>query len=183
MSLDTLTNISIVFWYTGYWRQNDCLLKSPAGVSHGETSCALKAKAIFFSCWQTVMFFICMVIHIYIYRLLSIHDIYFMFICIFSIEATMLPRPGVGVTKSPLVNFSVSELLILQKYPLDSLDHIHIWHVSPQLSRGDTCQIWTWYSIHNVCLTMLKTSENNGTEEIGLVTPTPVGKATLNNRG
>ena len=48
---------------------------------------------------------------------------------------------GVEVTKAPFVNFSVSKIAILQKYLFDSLNHIHIWHVSPQLSCGDTCQI------------------------------------------
>ena len=37
---------------------------------------------------------------------------------------------------SPQAKFS-----ILQKYLLDSLNHIHIWQVSPQLSCGDTYQI------------------------------------------
>ena len=63
--------------------------------------------------------------------------------------------PGVGVTKalfvklrsliSPQANFS-----ILPKYLLDYLHHIHIWQVSPQLSCGNTCQIWTWYTIANM---------------------------------
>ena len=42
---------------------------------------------------------------------------------------------------------SVSKITILQKYIFDSLSHMHIWQVSPQLSCGDTCQIGTWYSI------------------------------------
>ena len=59
-------------------------------------------------------------------------------------------KPGVGVTKlrsliSPLAKFS-----ILSKYLLDYLHHIHIWQVSPQLSCGNTCQIWTWYTIANM---------------------------------
>ena len=37
---------------------------------------------------------------------------------------------------SPLAKIS-----ILQKYLLDSLNHIHVWHVSQQLSCGDTCQV------------------------------------------
>ena len=47
---------------------------------------------------------------------------------------------------SPLAKFS-----ILQKYLLYYLHHIHIWQVSPQLSCGNTCQIWTWYLIGNQC--------------------------------
>ena len=34
---------------------------------------------------------------------------------------------------------------------LYSLNHFRIWRVSPHLSFGDTCQIWTWYSIGNQC--------------------------------
>ena len=41
--------------------------------------------------------------------------------------------------------------LVLHKYLLRSLNHIHIWQVSPQLSCGETCQILTWYSIPNMC--------------------------------
>ena len=52
---------------------------------------------------------------------------------------------------SPLAKFS-----ILQKYLLDSLNHNHIWQVSPQLRCGDPCQISTRYSIANVCF------DNNG---------------------
>ena len=68
---------------------------------------------------------------------------------------------------SPWAKFS-----ILQKYHLDYLNHIYIWQVRPQLSCGDIFQIYTWYSISNVCLTMLNNSENNGTEDIVLLTPT-----------
>ena len=46
---------------------------------------------------------------------------------------------------SPQANFS-----ILPKYLLDYLHHMHIWQVSPQLSCGNTWQIWTWYTISNM---------------------------------
>ena len=62
---------------------------------------------------------------------------------------------------------------ILQKYLLVSAKHFNVWQVSPQLSWGDTCHIWTWYSMVTSILTMVKGPENNGTEETGLVTPTP----------
>ena len=49
---------------------------------------------------------------------------------------------GLGVTKAPFVNFSVSKIFDLTKiYPLDYLNHIYIWWVSPQLSCGDTYQL------------------------------------------
>ena len=34
---------------------------------------------------------------------------------------------------------------------LDTLKHVNICQVSPQLSWGDTCQIWTWYFTRNQC--------------------------------
>ena len=66
------------------------------------------------------------------------------------------------------------EISIYQNSRLDTLNHNHIWQVSPQLSCGDTCQIWVWYFIDNVCF---ESAENLGkkkqTEEIGLANPTP----------
>ena len=60
-------------------------------------------------------------------------------------------RPGVGVTKTPFVNFSVTKffllisllrkILIYHNSWLDIINHVHIWQVSPQLSCGDNCQI------------------------------------------
>ena len=54
-------------------------------------------------------------------------------------------QPGVGVTKpiSPFRYFPY--ILPLSKHWLHFEYHVHIWQVSPQLSCGDTCQIWTWY--------------------------------------
>ena len=33
------------------------------------------------------------------------------------------------------------------KHLSDALNHILIWQPSPQLSSGDSCQIWKWHSI------------------------------------
>ena len=45
-------------------------------------------------------------------------------------------RYGVGVLKliSPQAKFSIKQM-----YLLCSLNHIHIWQLSPQLSCSDTC--------------------------------------------
>ena len=32
---------------------------------------------------------------------------------------------------------------------LDIKYHVYIWQVSPQLSCGDTCQIWMWFKESN----------------------------------
>ena len=71
---------------------------------------------------------------------------------------------GVVVTKAPFANFVIE---YFPKYLLDSLFNVHLWQVSRQLSWDNTCQIWTWYSVANICLTMLKIWENNGKETIG----------------
>ena len=40
------------------------------------------------------------------------------------------------------------------------LHHVHIGQVSPQLSCGNHCQIWTWYSIGNQCFDNVEKSGN-----------------------
>ena len=70
-----------------------------------------------------------------------------------------------GVSEAPFVNFTTSKIFDHAKEPLRFFYHMYIWQVPPQLSCGDTCQ--------TCALTMLKNSENNGMEEIGLVTSTP----------
>ena len=57
----------------------------------------------------------------------------------------------VGITKAPFVNFSVSKIFDLAKVPARFFESHLFWQVSPQLSCGDTCQIWIWYSIASVC--------------------------------
>ena len=37
----------------------------------------------------------------------------------------------------------------LSKHTLDIKYHVYIWQVSPQLSCGDTCQIWIWFKESN----------------------------------
>ena len=38
----------------------------------------------------------------------------------------------------------------LSKHTLTIKHTVHIWQVSPQLSCGDTCQIWTWFKVSNL---------------------------------
>ena len=46
------------------------------------------------------------------------------------------------VTKAPLLNFVVSKIFdLVNVLVIYSLNRIHIWEVSPQLSCGDSCQI------------------------------------------
>ena len=37
----------------------------------------------------------------------------------------------------------------VSKHSLLITYYVHIWQVSPQLSFGDTCQIWTWFNAYN----------------------------------
>ena len=72
-------------------------------------------------------------------------------------------RPGVGVTKLRSWISLLWEILLYQMCMLDSLNYALICHVSPQLSWGNTCQLWTLYSIGNQCLIVVKNKENIGT--------------------
>ena len=50
----------------------------------------------------------------------------------------------------------------LQRYLLDYLNHFHTGRVSPQLGCGNTCQIWTWYSIGHRCFGKSGKQRNGG---------------------
>ena len=73
-------------------------------------------------------------------------------------------------TKAPFLNFSVTGNCDMAKYKLDTLNHVHICQVSLQLSCVDTCQIWMWYDTGNEYFDPSENCENNGTQNIGLVT-------------
>ena len=53
-------------------------------------------------------------------------------------------------------NFSTSP-----KYMSAIEYHVHIWHVLPQLSCGDTCQIWMWFKECNIYLCKIAYGEIN----------------------
>ena len=58
-------------------------------------------------------------------------------------------RPGVGVTK-PIFSVPLfSTFSVIVKKALDIEYRVYIWQVSPQLSCGDTCQIWMWFRESN----------------------------------
>ena len=69
------------------------------------------------------------------------------------VEDLNVLRPGEGATKAPFINCSVIKIFDLAKVPVTFVEL-------------DIQQL-------KCVLTMLKNSEKNGTEEIGLVTPTP----------
>ena len=56
----------------------------------------------------------------------------------------------VNLVWMPYLCMRGTSVLIID-YLLDTLNHINIWQMSPQLSCGDACQIWMWYSIDNQC--------------------------------
>ena len=93
--------------------------------------------------------------------------------CSSSMMDTEKPWSGVGVTKAPFVSCSVSTIFDLEEVALSSFNHIHICPVSPQLSCGNTCQIWTWCSIGNVCFGDIENKFKKWNAKNGWVTPTP----------
>ena len=64
-------------------------------------------------------------------------------------DGQVLKHQGWGLLKLRSIISPLREILIEQKYRLDTPNHVHICQVSPQLSCGDTCQIWTWYHTGN----------------------------------
>ena len=66
---------------------------------------------------------------------------------------------------------------LLAKFSIswESLNHIHIWQVSPQLCCSDICQIWMWHSIGNQPFHNEQKLKEKKTDwiEIGWVTPPP----------
>ena len=51
--------------------------------------------------------------------------------------------------------------------------HVYIWQVSPQLSCGDTCQIWMWFRESNRYFCKIENFAYGEISERSLVTPTP----------
>ena len=59
-------------------------------------------------------------------------------------------RSGVGVTK-PISSVPLfPKFSALLKNTLTVKYRVYIWQVSPQLSCGDTCQIWMWFEESNM---------------------------------
>ena len=61
----------------------------------------------------------------------------------------------------------------LSKHTLAVEYHFYIWQVSPQLSCGETCQIWMWFKESNRYFFKIKKKANGA-----LVTSTPDNNAT-----
>ena len=83
--------------------------------------------------------------------------------------------PGVGGTEAPFVNFSVSKIFDLVKVPVGFFESLsYLAGITAAELRRYLPNINVIYSISSVCFDNVeKNSENNGTEEIDLVTPTP----------
>ena len=79
--------------------------------------------------------------------------------------------PGVWVTMPfcYFPNFSAS-----LKYMVAMEYNVNIWHVSPQHSCGDTCQIWMWCEESNRYFARSKILLMEKLTNRALVTPTPV---------
>ena len=78
---------------------------------------------------------------------------------------------GVGVTK-PISSIPLfSEFFIIMKTHL-SYFHVYIWQVLPQLSCGNTCQIWMWFKESKNTLARSNVLLNAKWTNGALVTPT-----------
>ena len=61
----------------------------------------------------------------------------------------------------------------LSKHRLTMIYYVDIWQVSPQLSCGDICQIWTWFKISNLLFWYNEISRNREINERSFSNPFP----------
>ena len=67
----------------------------------------------------------------------------------------------------------------LSKHTLDIEYHVYIWQVSPQLSCGDTCQIWKWFKESNRYFWKIENFAYGEINERGFSNPHPWGAVTI----
>ena len=80
---------------------------------------------------------------------------------------------GVGVTK-PISSVPLfSNFSALSNHTLAIEYHVYIWQVSPQLSCGDTCQIWMWFEESNIYFCQVKNFAYEEINERSFSNPTP----------
>ena len=79
---------------------------------------------------------------------------------------------GLGNTNVQFPISSYGIFFIFPKYPSGTLNHIHIWEVTPRQSWGDTCRIFTCHSIGNQCIVNYKKRENDEGNWLNNPTPT-----------
>ena len=85
---------------------------------------------------------------------------------------SMIWVQGWGSLTSSVTLFS--EFSALSKHTLAFVYHVYILQVSPQLIRGDTCQIWMWFEESNVYLCHVEIFIYGEINEQGFSNPTPV---------
>ena len=61
--------------------------------------------------------------------------------------------------------------------------HVYIWQVSPQLSCGDTCQIWMWFEESNMCFCQVENFAYGEINERSFSNPHPRIGTSLSNWG
>ena len=75
-------------------------------------------------------------------------------------EITVIVEGEFGVTKGPSVITLLGKIWIMHKCKFYHINHGHVWQVSLHVSCRNSCQIWMWYSVGNLCLVNdKKTSE------------------------
>ena len=76
-----------------------------------------------------------------------------------------------------LANFLHSvifQFFIIVKHTLAVKYRIYIWQVSPQLSCGDTCQIWMWFEESNMYFCKIKNFAYGEINERSFSNPHPM---------
>ena len=92
---------------------------------------------------------------------------------ILSFERVPILQQGWGLLGrfSPFRYFPHFSLLSKQTLALEY--HVYIWQVSPQLSCGDTCQIWMWFRESNRYFCKIENFAYGEISERSFSTPTP----------
>ena len=71
----------------------------------------------------------------------------------------------------------------LSKHTLTVEYRVYIWHVSPQLSCGDTCQIWMWFEESNMYFREIENFAYGEVNERSFSNPHPSTKPLLGTNG
>ena len=126
--------------------------------------------------WRYEMSFVCILLHIYL-----THEIFKLFYCCYTIIPFVVGyiinfscfRDGFSHILQGWGYFPIffSEWWLIHWLPVRQ--HVHIQQVSPQLSCGDTWQIWTWLKVFNLYFCYIKIHRNRKITERSFSNPHP----------
>ena len=106
-------------------------------------------------------------------------NIYLTMLFMFRVHNNMVPDQGWGLLSefSPFRYFP--NFLAMLRQTLDIEYHVYIWQVSPQLSCGDTCQIWMWFEDSNMYFCHIENFAYGEINERSFSNPHPKSKWSL----